>query len=48
MLDIQTIIYFLSGGIIGALSSFVSIGGGILSVPYLLVQNIEIKKAIAT
>jgi uncharacterized membrane protein YfcA len=41
-------IHFFSGGIIGALSSLVSIGGGILSVPYLLVQNIEIKRAIAT
>lgn len=40
--------HILSGGIIGALSSLVSIGGGILSVPYLLVQNIDIKKAIAT
>lgn len=40
--------HFFSGGIIGALSSLVSIGGGILSVPYLLVQNIDIKKAIAT
>lgn len=40
--------HFLSGGIIGALSSLVSIGGGILSVPYLLIQNIEIKRAIAT
>lgn len=40
--------HFFSGGIIGALSSLVSIGGGILSVPYLLAQNIDIKKAIAT
>lgn len=40
--------HFLSGGIIGGLSSLVSIGGGILSVPYLLIQNIDIKKAIAT
>lgn len=40
--------HLLSGGIIGALSSLVSIGGGILSVPYLLVQNIDIKRAIAT
>ena len=41
-------IHFFSGGIIGALSSLVSIGGGILSVPYLLIQNIDIKRAIAT
>jgi len=40
--------HFLSGGIIGGLSSLVSIGGGILSVPYLVMQNIDIKKAIAT
>ncbi len=40
--------HIFSGGIIGALSSLVSIGGGIMSVPYLLVQNIDIKKAIAT
>lgn len=38
----------LSGGIIGALSSLVSIGGGILSVPYLTMQNIDIRRAIAT
>ncbi len=40
--------HILSGGLIGALSSLVSIGGGIMSVPYLLLQNIDIKKAIAT
>ncbi len=40
--------HFYTGGIIGALSSLVSIGGGILSVPYLIAQNIDIKKAIAT
>lgn len=40
--------HFLSGGIIGGLSSLVSIGGGILSVPYLLMQNIDIRRAIAT
>lgn len=38
----------LSGSIIGALSSLVSIGGGILSVPYLVMQNIDIRRAIAT
>jgi len=41
-------IHFIAGGIIGGLSSLVSIGGGILSVPYLLTQNVDIKKAIAT
>lgn len=40
--------HIISGGVIGALSSLVSIGGGIMSVPYLLLQNIDIKKAIAT
>lgn len=40
--------HFFSGGIIGGLSSLVSIGGGILSVPYLLMQNINIRNAIAT
>ncbi|PLY11561.1 MAG: hypothetical protein C0626_03080 [Arcobacter sp.] len=40
--------HFTAGGIIGGLSSLVSIGGGILSVPYLVAQNINIKKAIAT
>jgi len=38
----------LSGSIIGALSSLVSIGGGILSVPYLVMQNIDVRRAIAT
>lgn len=40
--------HFFSGGLIGTVSALVSIGGGILSVPYLLLQNIDIKKAIAT
>ncbi len=40
--------HIFSGGVIGALSSLVSIGGGIMSVPYLLLQNIDIKRAIAT
>lgn len=40
--------HILLGGAIGALSSLVSIGGGIMSVPYLLHQNIDIKRAIAT
>ncbi|MGB5444346.1 MAG: sulfite exporter TauE/SafE family protein [Psychromonas sp.] len=39
---------FLSGSFIGAISAMVSIGGGSLSVPYLVWQNIDIKKAIGT
>lgn len=39
---------FLAGCGIGSLSSLVSIGGGVLSVPYLMWQNIDIKKAIGT
>jgi len=39
---------FFSGSIIGAISAMVSIGGGSLSVPYLLWQNIDIRKAIGT
>ncbi len=31
-------VHFFSGGLIGAFSSLVSIGGGMLSVPYLLSQ----------
>ena len=38
----------LSGSLIGGLSALVSIGGGILSVPYLVMQNIDIRRAIAT
>lgn len=40
--------HIFSGGAIGAISSLVSIGGGVLSVPYLLIQNVDIKRAIAT
>ena len=39
---------FVSGSFIGAISAMVSIGGGSLSVPYLIWQNIDIKKAIGT
>lgn len=39
---------FFSGTFIGAISAMVSIGGGSLSVPYLIWQNVEIKKAIGT
>lgn len=37
---------FGAGSVIGAISAMVSIGGGSLSVPYLLWHNIDIKKAI--
>ncbi|WP_321467825.1 sulfite exporter TauE/SafE family protein [Halarcobacter sp.] len=39
---------FSAGTIIGAISAMVSIGGGSLTVPYLLWQNVELKKAIGT
>jgi len=37
-----------AGTFIGAISALVSIGGGAMSVPYLLWHNIEMKKAIGT
>lgn len=37
-----------SGFCIGAISALVSIGGGSLTVPYLVWQNVDIKKAIGT
>ena len=39
---------FISGSFIGSISAMVSIGGGSLSVPYLIWQNVDIKKAIGT
>lgn len=39
--------FFVSNGI-GAISALVSIGGGSLTVPYLLRKNIEMKTAIGT
>ena len=39
---------FFAGSGVGGISSLVSIGGGSLTVPYLLWHNIDIKKAIAT
>lgn len=39
---------FAAGSGIGAISALVSIGGGSLTVPYLIWQNVEIKKAIGT
>jgi len=38
----------LAGSGIGAISALVSIGGGSLTVPYLVWQNVDIKKAIGT
>ncbi|MFK5894529.1 MAG: sulfite exporter TauE/SafE family protein [Pseudomonadota bacterium] len=39
---------FVVGGGIGAISALVSIGGGSLTVPYLVWRNFDIKKAIGT
>lgn len=39
---------FAAGGFIGAISAVVSIGGGSLTVPFLLWQNIDIRQAIGT
>ncbi|MDR2081933.1 MAG: sulfite exporter TauE/SafE family protein [Campylobacteraceae bacterium] len=39
---------FGGGGFIGAISALVSIGGGSLTVPFLIWQNIDGKKAIGT
>ncbi|WDE06800.1 sulfite exporter TauE/SafE family protein [Thalassomonas viridans] len=39
---------FFAGSGVGGISSLVSIGGGSLTVPYLLWHNVDIKKAIAT
>lgn len=39
---------FGAGSFIGVISALVSIGGGSLTVPYLVWQNIDLKKAIAT
>lgn len=38
----------IAGSGIGAISAIVSIGGGSLTVPYLIRQNVDIKKAIGT
>jgi uncharacterized membrane protein YfcA len=38
----------LAGGVIGAVSSWVGIGGGTLSVPFLLWHNVPLRRAIAT
>ena len=39
---------FFAGSFIGAISALVSIGGGSLTVPYLVWQNVDLKKAIGT
>jgi len=39
---------FFAGFGIGGISALVSIGGGMLSVPYLVKQNIDMKKAVGT
>jgi uncharacterized membrane protein YfcA len=39
---------FGAGGIIGVVSSFVGIGGGSLSVPFMLWHNVSVHKAIGT
>ena len=39
---------FSVGSLIGIVSALVSIGGGSLTVPYLIWQNVDLKKAIAT
>ena len=39
---------FAAGSGIGAISAIVSIGGGSLTVPFLALQNVEIRKAIGT
>lgn len=39
---------FSIGSLIGIVSALVSIGGGSLTVPYLVWQNIDLKRAIAT
>ena len=39
---------FLAGSVIGALSSLVAIGGGLLSVPFLTLCKIKLQHAIGT
>lgn len=40
--------FFAAGGVIGAISSLVAIGGGILTVPFLTLCRIKIQHAIGT
>jgi uncharacterized membrane protein YfcA len=39
---------FASGGVIGFISSFVAIGGGVLTVPFLSFCNVRLQQAIGT
>ena len=39
---------FLVGGIIGAISSLLGIGGGALNVPFMSYCNVSVRKAVAT
>jgi uncharacterized protein len=39
---------FGAGGVIGAISSFVAIGGGLLTVPFLSICNVRLQHAIGT
>lgn len=41
-------VQFFTGSFIGAISAMVSIGGGSLSVPYLIWQNVDMRKAVGT
>lgn len=44
----DTFSWKFSGGIIGTISSIVGIGGGSMTVPLLLAQKVDMRKAIAT
>ena len=39
---------FLTGGVVGSLSSILGIGGGSLSVPFMTFCNVSVRKAVAT
>ena len=39
---------FIAGNVIGSISALVSIGGGSITVPFLVWKNIDLKKAIGT
>ncbi|PSM51524.1 hypothetical protein CRN67_07890 [Campylobacter blaseri] len=45
---LPNIVQLFSGGFIGLVSAIISIGGGILTVPYLTWQGVDVKKAIGT
>ncbi len=44
----ETVGMFGAGGIIGAVSSIIGIGGGTMTVPFLLWCNVNIRRAVAT